>query len=557
MNCGTAAAARLTRAAWIIAALISPAVASAQYEAPTTYYSGATGAGSTLKSQLRTIMTNGHTINSYAQARDYLPITDANPANLTQMFLIYSADGTTRQTVQKSSATAQGFVGAYASREHTWPDSRQTGASADDIAMLKPSDATGGLNNQRGNFFYGGATLTGGARLATSNTFFAGDPDKGDAARICLYQSTRYGYALLNASTDNAANNTMGDLNALMHWHYLDTPDLFEQRRNDVIFRGDDVRTSGDDIGGWNGTGNRNAFIDRPEYAWSVFVDQANDTKLSLGTAAADGGSTATVNLGRVLRGGTAGTRAITLSKAGVDGTYYSVTAGGAATSSVTGRLNAFAMDTSGATSITVGLNASTATAGLKTGTVTIDNLDVTTQGGTGVGANDGNDVANLALSVLDVSNSSFAGTGDADSLSLSFGTVRQGDAAAAQSFSITNLASALGLDLTAGLDLDSIAAVGGSSTKFTTTLAAFKALAAGDSRAFAAMFDTSSIGAFGATYALSFSDEDLPGTQSSTSLTLTLSGTVVAVPEPASLLTFALVGGTLLRRRRRRGVAA
>ena len=107
----------------------------------------------------------------------------------------------------------------------------------------------------------------------------------------------------------------------------------------------------------------------------------------------------------------------MTLNKAGLNGTYYSVTTAGAATSSVTGRYNAFATGVTGSKSINVGLNTSTVDAGLKSGTVTIDNLDVTTAGGAGRGANDGNDVATVNLSVLSHANPSFAAGSDANGL--------------------------------------------------------------------------------------------------------------------------------------------
>ena len=159
------------------------------------------------------------------------------------------------------------------------------------------------------------------------------------------------------------ATYQMGDLNSLLHWNYTDTPDAFELRRNQAVYSST--------LNPTYYQGNRNAFIDHPEYVWSVFVDQANDTSITT--------STHSVDLGRVIVGASLGTQSVTINKSGVDGTYYEVRTDGSATSTVSGRYNAFAMDTPGSKVTTIGLNASTSTAGLKSGTVTVDNLDITT----------------------------------------------------------------------------------------------------------------------------------------------------------------------------------
>ncbi len=525
---------RRLRAATVLVSFALARAAFAQYDAPSTYYSSiTTQTGASLKSALETVMSTGHTQTSYDQARDFLPFTDANPNDLTQMFEFY-----THVTIQKTSATQTGFVGIYNSREHVWPDSLQgagntsggTKGSRGDISMLKPLSNT--VNGARGNDPYGGANQTGTTGAITGGYWFPGTTDKGDAARIIFYAGTRWGSTLTVVNGQPATNTQMGDLASLLRFHYQDVPDLFELRRNDVIYRGDDVRTTGDDLPTWAGTGNRNAFIDRPEYVWSVYADQQNDTQLSFGTPDANGGSTLNVDLGRVLRNAPApGTRSVTLNKAGVDGTYYSVTPTGSATSSVSGRYNAFTMDSTGSRAITVGLNTTTTTAGLKSGSVVVDNLDVTTQGGAGRGANDANDTVNVSYSVLDASNPSFSASQDLNSLTLDWGDVTLGSGVTSKSFSIANLASSLGLSLTAALDLDSFSA-SGSTGAFSTNLAAFKNLAAGASSAFNATLTPSTLGTFSTTYTLSLSDEDLPGTQATSSLTLNLVGRVIASGE-------------------------
>ena len=513
---------------FVLAFAVAASKVSAQYDAPTTYYSTiTTQTGTALQSQLASIMTAGHIQTSYADARDYLPFTDANPDNLTQMFEFY-----THATIQKPSASHVGFVGIYESREHVWPDSLQgpgdtsnsSRGSRGDIHMLKPLDQS--VNSSRGNNPYGGATTTGAARNISGGYWFPGTTDKGDAARILFYAATRYQSTLSLVSGLPTSNTQMGDLAALLRFHYQDTPDLFELRRNDTIYRGDDVRTVGDDSA-FAGTKNRNAYIDRPEYVWSVFADQQNDTRLSIGTADANGGSSATVDLGRVLRNAPVPVSSpLTLNKAGVDGTYYEVRTEGAATSTITGRYNAFAMDAAGSRSLGVGLSTSTAVAGLKSGRVIVNNLDVTTAGGQGRGANDADDAVDVKLSVLSPSNPSFAADGDVDAMTVDFDVLAVGSDVQTIPFAINNLASALGVSLTAKLDIDLVTKTGATSV-LTANASTLTNLPAGLSYAFTSAFHTDTLGTFASDYLLSTSDENLPGTVTTSQLSLHLIGSV------------------------------
>lgn len=150
----------------------------------------------------------------------------------------------------------------------------------------------------------------------------------------------------------------------------------------------------------------------------------------------------------------------------------------------------------------------------------------------------------------------SFDTSGSVLSLDLDFGTVYEGDDAMLQ-FSLANLAGDR-----VGLDLDSISG-SGDTDQFSTDLALFMALLAGDNFSYTASLDTSLAGAFSASLVLGLSDADV-GAESSRfayMLTINLHGTVlerdtleaISVPEPAGL---ALLGAGLLvlaavRRRR------
>jgi len=186
-----------------------------------------------------------------------------------------------------------------------------------------------------------------------------------------------------------------------------------------------------------------------------------------------------------------------------------------------------------------------TASAGNYSGPVTVSSTAVnpTTLGS-----------ATASGQVLDHSEASFNGAADLDTLTLDFGSYTRGDTATPLSFSLFNLVGTAGL--TAGLDLDLIAAAG-DNTVLTTDLATFVDLAAGSSGAYQAYLDTSLAGLYNATYTLSVSDEDLPGAVAGNSLVLTLTGEVLepaaAVPEPSSILFAGLATMGLLTVRRRR----
>ena len=500
-----------------ISAFLSVAVGG-PYDPPPTYYSTATGTGTTLKQQLDDIMTSGHSLLTYGAARFILDDTDEDPSNSANVLLTYN-----RNSV--SGTWAGGVPGTlFNSREHVWPSSfRPDGSPSNgttsigsDLHMLKPLNVS--TNSSRSNRPFAFGDTTGSNGTIGPTYYFPGDADKGDSARIMFYGATRWkdeGLDLVNGA-GNSATYDMGDLASLIVWHFLDTPDDFELRRNHLI----DGQQS-----------NRNAYIDRPEYMWSVFVDQENDSQLYVGGApGGDGGSTFAVELGPVIVGSAVpSAQNVTLNKNGFDGSYYEVTTTGDATSSVTGRYNAFAISASStdSTTLSVGLNTTTGVAGQQSGSVVIDNLDVTLSGGAGRGVNDADDTIIVSLDVFDHAEASFAGASNQISLTLDFGMVIQGSNLPTLDFDIFNLVDTVGF--TADLELDSFLGTGDASI-LTTDLMTFtggSSLAAGSSNMFTATLDTSAAGAFSATYTLSFSDEDLPGATALADLTLNLMGTV------------------------------
>ncbi len=500
-------------AAMAAALSLSYAAAADPYDPPAGYYDSATGAGATLASQLATIMSTGHIQRTYGDFRFSAAITDQDPNNPNNILLVYN----------RQSVPATWLSGTTWNREHVWPVSRQPGSASNsstgnlgDPHALRPANPS--INSNRGNLLFGLDDTTGSHGIV-SGFYFPGDEDKGDIARQLFYSDIRYsGLSLVDGF---AGTNQMGDLSSLLNWHYLDSPDDFERRRNHTIY------SQAENPNYY--TNNRSAFVDRPEFVWSVYVDQQNDSQITLdGATETEGATTLDLDLGGVLVGAAMpGPQTVSLSKDGSDGTYYQVTASGAATSTLEGRYNAFRNGGTDSTSFDVGLVGSTGTAGAITGTVSIDNLDITTAGGTGRGANDGDDTVNVSFSVLDNATPSFDALNQQTFLLLDFGTVGASTGTVTLDFDINNLVSTAGF--TAGLDLDSVIGFGDTGT-ITIDAAPFggdNSLAAGSANTYSAILDTSVVGTFNAVYALSFSDEDLPGAKQRSDLTLSLTGTV------------------------------
>lgn len=478
---------------------------SSSYDPPPAYYSSATGSGATLKSQLTSAMSAGHRQGNYGDLRYSAAITDRDPNNSNNILLVYN----------RASVPATWNNGSTWNREHLWPQSLQPGEASNstrgalaDPHALRPADP--GINSSRGNKPFGSDTTTGTHR-SLGTYYFPGDADKGDIARSMFYMDTRWASSGLSLTDNVPSSNQMGDLSSMLAWHYLDPPDDFERRRNHVIYS--------QSLNPTYYTNNRNAYIDHPEFVWSIYVDQANDTRITLGgaTANSDGSSVLNVDLGRAYVGQSAVTSSmVTLNKAGLDGTYYEVTTTGVATSSVIGGHDAFRMGQTDSRTLQVGLNTTTATAGLKEGLVVIDNLDITTQGGVGRGANDANDTIQLSLEVVNHPIASLSANTELRNWTFDLGEVTQGTGLVdAFDGVIANLAQTFGGSFfAADLDLDAVTLVGGTGG-ISVDLLPFSGLAQGEQKTFSAFVDTATPGTKSADFSLLLSGENLPGAQS------------------------------------------
>ena len=211
-----------------------------------------------LLAALRSLMTATHTYKStYAESRDLATKTDCEGGD-GKIVLLY-----TSSKVEFSDFIGSGSIGW--NREHVWPKSlggfENSGAGAD-LHHVRPDDVT--TNAKRGNLKFGnvtggsevkGSTLVNGALGGHSaGAYFEPlDNVKGDVARICLYVYVRYGGELSKCSS---ITNVFESVDVLLEWCESDPVDTWEMGRNEVVGK---IQ------------GNRNVFIDYPEYAFLLF----------------------------------------------------------------------------------------------------------------------------------------------------------------------------------------------------------------------------------------------------------------------------------------------
>ena len=168
-------------------------------------------------------------------------------------------------------------------REHVWAKSHgdfgTTKGPGTDIHALRASDRTVNTERSSKDFAEGGSSLSNDdARgdcpscLETSFSFEPPDEVKGSVARMIFYMATRYngdddsnGVTLTAVDIPDTGtmygsttygNGELGDLATLLVWNDLYPPTDEEYYRNNIIFQ---IQ------------GNRNPFIDHPEWVNSIF----------------------------------------------------------------------------------------------------------------------------------------------------------------------------------------------------------------------------------------------------------------------------------------------
>ncbi len=237
---------------------------------PSEYYQTAMGkTGSELKSALNVII-KGHTRHSYKCVWKILEESDEDPNNRNNVILIYTGRSLAKSKKVRSSGGNNNW-----NREHVWAKShgfkRKDQSAHTDAHHLRPSDKT--VNSDRGNMDFG----SGGRKhheckhcRFTSNTWEPPDTVKGDVARMMFYMATRYEGSDQSKTPDleivegitHIGSTRFGRLCDLYNWNKEDPVDDFEKRRNEVIYS-------------WQG--NRNPYIDHPEFAKTIWGSQCQD----------------------------------------------------------------------------------------------------------------------------------------------------------------------------------------------------------------------------------------------------------------------------------------
>lgn len=217
------------------------------------YYESAEGLiGEELREFLTELVSTNVIPVTYGDARQALAEADADPNNPGKVLTIYS----------RESVDAEWNDGNNWTREHVWPNSRlgvdrvenHQANIASDLHNLRAIVQS--VNSSRGNKIFSDET--------GPDTYYPGDADKGDVARILFYMVIRYpslelvDEVLPKDSEDNYTPEgaKMAVLTCLLRWHREDPPDDFERQRNEVIYRRQK---------------NRNPFIDHPEFVEMIF----------------------------------------------------------------------------------------------------------------------------------------------------------------------------------------------------------------------------------------------------------------------------------------------
>ena len=253
----------------------NPAMATTSAATGGGYYSGINGYGTSIKGQLHTLIKNTHTTQyTYDGAKVQLYYTDEDPANSNNVIEIYTGWSINRNSFGSGTTDWN--------REHTWSKSHgdfgDVKPAGTDLHHLRPCDATVNSAKSNKDFDTGGTAYTDASPppgytgstgcFTTTETWEPRDADKGDVARMIMYMAVRYDGDDSNMTTDlelvdhtysDAGSNLpyYGKLSTLLQWHYQDPPDAWEARRNNRI----EERQ-----------GNRNPFIDHPEYAQFIWT---------------------------------------------------------------------------------------------------------------------------------------------------------------------------------------------------------------------------------------------------------------------------------------------
>ena len=270
-------------------------------------YQSLDSSAATFRQALHQDIKEGHTQLTYNQVWTALLVTDEDPNNSDNVILLY-----TGKSISKAeNASVNNNSDDSWNREHVWskshgfPDIEQLGYT--DIHHLRPADAS--INSERSNYdFDNGGDIVYDGSNATGNNLNSGtsweprDEVKGDVARMMFYMDLRYEEGSDADMPDlrlidevKTSDSDFGKLCTLIDWHQSDTVDVSELKRNDDIFEFQ---------------GNRNPFIDHPEWVETLYGARCGDNALaipsvSVSDTTATAGESVSLDAGELAEGNT------------------------------------------------------------------------------------------------------------------------------------------------------------------------------------------------------------------------------------------------------------
>ena len=150
-------------------------------------------------------------------------------------------------------------------REHVWPESHGGESVEDDIFMTRPTIEE--ENSDRGNSAYVTGMVTEHSGwdpvAAFAQSLGVYQSVRGECARIIFYCMTATSTLSL-VDSNSLSSSSMGKLTDLVVWSCENPVTYREKRRN---------------VGGQYLQGNRNTFVDHPEYVCKIWGDTNSTTK--------------------------------------------------------------------------------------------------------------------------------------------------------------------------------------------------------------------------------------------------------------------------------------
>ena len=228
--------------------------------------------GSAFRAELAELITDTHTkYTSYDGLANAFKVADADPDNNGNVIWFYTG----------TSVPFSAFGGNPGStnREHVWPKDGgdafpEKSGPGSDAHHLRPTEtqlnSTRGSKNfdevaqtsanvvkENGSSGYGNSAYGADALCYSSGSFFyPAKGYRGATARILFYMQTRWGDHNLEFVDGAGSSKTIGKISTLLKWHLEEPPTEEEIRRNEAVF---------------GLQGNRNPFIDHPEYAAQIY----------------------------------------------------------------------------------------------------------------------------------------------------------------------------------------------------------------------------------------------------------------------------------------------